>query len=183
MTAPDRRARGASLPKPIICPLPRVDGTDPQVSIDGPTSFVLAYPGYARLPALIPVFSVGTGRVARRDPGGKLAVQVAHGKGQVSRYSGLAFAMVPHEQPRCGRRIAAGDLLGYVRREHARVRVELLQQDLEPRDVTDEIAGWAILPWFAEASALGAPTSPRHPRAPERTIQPRAGRDPDVGAR
>jgi hypothetical protein len=91
--------------------------------------------------------------------------------------------MVPWEQPRCGRRIATGDLLGYVRRDRAHVRVDLRRGEVEPRDLTGEIAGWSILPWFAETAALSAPASTQHRRAPDRTIQSRAGRDPHVGAR
>ena len=183
MTAADEKAPGASLPRPIFCPLPRIDGLEPQVSIDGPTSIELSYPGHASLPALVPVFSLGAGRVIQRDARAELAVQIVHGKEWASRYIGLAFAMLSRGQPRCGRRITAGDLLGYVRRERAHVRVELLRQDLQPRNVLDEIAGWSVLPWFAKISVPSAPASKQYPRAPDRTIQLSAGRDPDVGAR
>ena len=151
MTGGDEKALGAaSLPRPIFCPLPRIDGIEPQVSIDGPTLIELAYPGNARLPALIPVFSLASGRIVRRDACARLAVELAHGKEWAIRYTGLAFAMVSAEQPRGGRRIAAGDLLGYVRRERARIHVEILRHDLETRDLLDEITGWSVLPWFAD---------------------------------
>jgi hypothetical protein len=183
VTAANKEVRGcASVPRPLFCPLPRIDGIEPLVSIDGPTSIELAYPGHARLPALVPVFSLGAGRIVQRDVRAELAVQIAHGKGWASRYTGLAFAMLSRGQPRCGRRITAGDLLGYVRRERARIRVELLGQDLEPRDVLNAIAGWSLLPWFAERSAVARLVPPRPPCALDRTIQTRTGRDLDVGA-
>jgi hypothetical protein len=134
---------------------------------------MLAWPSAERRAGQDP-WSAGRDLCARNGRTVTLVVQLAHGKQWTSRYIGLALTLVPREQQRCSRRIAGGHLLGHVRREHARIRFELLRQDHAPIALRDEISRWSFLPWFTEPGAVT--------QASVRMIRLPAGRDLDVGA-
>jgi hypothetical protein len=183
MTAEGIAIAVAATRAPLICPLPRLDGVEPQICMRDATTIELGYPGRTRVPPFIPVFAMAPGRVRREDgapPG--YVVQLTHAGDQATRYGELGLVLALHRERRNPVQVRAGDVLGYVDRERPNIRVELLHRSREgwlAIDPLDEVIGWSFLPWFTDPRSEDAAPPRRDLRAPrplDRTTHAQAGR-------
>jgi hypothetical protein len=183
MTAEGIRTTVAATRTPLICPLPRLDGVEPQICMRDTTTIELGYPGRTKVPPFVPVFAMAPGRVRREEgapPG--YVVQLTHAGDRATHYCGLGLVLALHRARRKPVGVRTGDVLGYMDRERPYIRVELLRRSPEgwrTMDPLDEVIGWSFLPWFTDPRPEDTAPPQRDLRAPrplDRTIHAHAGR-------
>lgn len=154
------------LPRPWVCPLPKLDGLTPRVLDPGEGtsqgSVEVGYPDRSSSTSFVPVFAAHDGVITYAGTaGGSATICLDHAGGWSTHYTDLGHLLVaPTDRFRHRRktRIHAGDVLGHASRSSLRIRFGLMhlgESGWIVVDSTELIPTWSALPWFDE------PTMPR----------------------